>query len=99
MVRFSCFLAHVHSHKQKKSVHLSAEAMQKPVEDTSRNQSSTSSSYPAMKNTSYLKEETDPLINTTEDSGRHFSKSVINKFIISSNEKYIIFEGRDGPTH
>ncbi|XP_022860038.1 uncharacterized protein LOC111380645 isoform X1 [Olea europaea var. sylvestris] len=74
MVRFSCFLAHVHSHKQKvsgscfhmKAVHLSSEAMQKTVEDTFQNQSSTSSSYPAMKNTSYLKEETETLINTTD---------------------------------
>lgn len=72
MVRFSCFLAHVHSHKQKKVVHLSAEAMQKTVEDTSQNQSLTSSSYPAMKNTSYLKEETDPLINTTDHATDSF---------------------------
>ncbi|KAL2524558.1 Outer arm dynein light chain 1 protein [Abeliophyllum distichum] len=66
MVRFSCFHAHIHSHKQKKTVHLSAEAMQKTVEDTSQNQSSTSLSYSAMKNPSYLKEDADILINTAD---------------------------------
>ncbi|CAK9146178.1 unnamed protein product [Ilex paraguariensis] len=38
MVRFSCFQAHIHSHKSKKTVHLSAEAMQKALEDSSENQ-------------------------------------------------------------
>ncbi|KAK4355858.1 hypothetical protein RND71_024829 [Anisodus tanguticus] len=36
MFRFSCFPAHIHSHKQKKTVHLSAEAMHKTLEDCSQ---------------------------------------------------------------
>ncbi|KAJ8568818.1 hypothetical protein K7X08_032449 [Anisodus acutangulus] len=36
MFRFSCFPAHIHSHKQKKAVHLSAEAMHKTLEDCSQ---------------------------------------------------------------
>lgn len=38
MVRFSCFHSHLHSHKPKKTVQLSAEAMQKTLEDSSHNQ-------------------------------------------------------------
>lgn len=36
MFKFSCFPAHIHSHKQKKTVHLSAEAMHKTLEDCSQ---------------------------------------------------------------
>ncbi|PHT43264.1 hypothetical protein CQW23_17289 [Capsicum baccatum] len=36
MFKFSCFPAHVHSHKQKKTVHLNAEAMHKTLEDCSQ---------------------------------------------------------------
>ncbi|XP_059283320.1 uncharacterized protein LOC132036923 [Lycium ferocissimum] len=39
MFRFSCFPAHIHSHKQKKTVHLSAEAMHKTLEDCSQDHS------------------------------------------------------------
>ncbi|KAM7498223.1 hypothetical protein LguiA_022637 [Lonicera macranthoides] len=38
MFRFSCFNAHIHSHKPKKTVHVSTEAMQKALEDCSNDQ-------------------------------------------------------------
>lgn len=37
MFRLSCFNTHIQSHKQKKTVHLSAEAIQKNLEDCSQN--------------------------------------------------------------
>lgn len=37
MFKFSCFPAHIHSHRQKKTVQLSAEAMHKTLEDSSQN--------------------------------------------------------------
>ncbi|KAL3363971.1 hypothetical protein AABB24_012952 [Solanum stoloniferum] len=37
MFKFSCFPAHIHSHRQKKTVQLSAEAMHKRFEDCSQN--------------------------------------------------------------
>ncbi|XP_016485700.1 uncharacterized protein LOC107806103 [Nicotiana tabacum] len=46
MFRFSCFPAHVHSHKQKKTTQFSAEAMHKTLEDCSQNH--------AMKGFAYL---------------------------------------------
>ncbi|CAH9135742.1 unnamed protein product [Cuscuta epithymum] len=45
MVRFSCFHAHIHSHKQKKTVQMSAEVIQKRLEGHSENHSLKDFSY------------------------------------------------------
>ncbi|VFQ61764.1 unnamed protein product [Cuscuta campestris] len=45
MVRFSCFHAHIHSHKQKKTVHIPAVVMNKSMEDHSQNHSLKDFSY------------------------------------------------------
>ncbi|KAL8506705.1 hypothetical protein ACS0TY_017560 [Phlomoides rotata] len=57
MVRFSCFLAHVHSHKHKKPVQQSSEAMQKTLEDSSQNQPLSNPTYLTTENKTSLKEE------------------------------------------
>ncbi|KAK3018662.1 hypothetical protein RJ639_002804 [Escallonia herrerae] len=41
MVRFSCFITNMHVHKPKKTVQLTTEAMQKALEDCSKDQTST----------------------------------------------------------
>ncbi|PIN04314.1 hypothetical protein CDL12_23147 [Handroanthus impetiginosus] len=61
MVRFSCFQAHIHSHKHKKTVQLSSEAMQKTLEDSSQTQS--------LRNFSYLTTESKPCLK--EEGARH----------------------------
>ncbi|KAK4420509.1 hypothetical protein Salat_2001300 [Sesamum alatum] len=59
MVRFSCFQAHIHSHKHKKTVQLPREAMQKIAEDASENRALRHISYLETENKPCLKEEGD----------------------------------------
>ncbi|KAI3457262.1 hypothetical protein Pfo_013925 [Paulownia fortunei] len=66
MVRFSCFQAHFHSHKQKKMVHLSAEAMKKTLEDASEIRARKNFSYLAAENKPCLNEEGDTLNNNAD---------------------------------
>ncbi|XP_019154712.1 PREDICTED: uncharacterized protein LOC109151246 [Ipomoea nil] len=59
MVRFSCFHAQIHPHKQKNPVQMSAEAMQKSLEDHSQNHSMKDFSYCQANSPSHLNEESD----------------------------------------
>ncbi|KAL3848934.1 hypothetical protein ACJIZ3_010816 [Penstemon smallii] len=65
MVRFSCFQAHILPHKQKKTVQLSSEAMQKTLEDASKIQPS--KSYSAAETKSCFKEEGGDTFNGNAD--------------------------------
>ncbi|KAG8386960.1 hypothetical protein BUALT_Bualt03G0203000 [Buddleja alternifolia] len=71
MVRFSCFQAHIHSHKNKKTIRQSAESMKKTLEDASRNHALMNFSYSEAKREPCLKEEGDTLI----DNGDHVADS------------------------
>ncbi|KAI3465669.1 hypothetical protein Pfo_022332 [Paulownia fortunei] len=66
MVRFSCFQSHIHSHKHKKTVQQSSEAMQKTQEDSSQNRALRNFSYLTKENKPCLKEEGD-IHNTIAD--------------------------------
>ncbi|XP_059661017.1 uncharacterized protein LOC132307314 [Cornus florida] len=63
MVRFSCFNAHINSHKAKKTVQLSVEAMQKTLQDCSLKQDLKDFSSSDL-NPIHLKEQEDGLFNT-----------------------------------
>ncbi|KMT02232.1 hypothetical protein BVRB_9g206920 [Beta vulgaris subsp. vulgaris] len=67
MGRFSCFYGQVHSHKQKKSAHLSFETMVKMLQPGSQNHASVNSVIPlAMHELDMVKNEANNLGNGTE---------------------------------
>ncbi|XP_019158917.1 PREDICTED: uncharacterized protein LOC109155735 isoform X2 [Ipomoea nil] len=77
MVRFSCFHAQIHSHKQK-PVQMSAEVMQKSLEDHSQNHSMKDFSYCQATSPPHLNEECDAGHVIDSSSNDHGSKSEEN---------------------
>ncbi|KAF8409395.1 hypothetical protein HHK36_005470 [Tetracentron sinense] len=67
MVRFSCFHAHIHSHKSKKPVQQSAEAMHTKLQESSQNQAMKVSGDPTSLNTLLLNAHEDIHSNTSAE--------------------------------
>ncbi|XP_057954804.1 uncharacterized protein LOC131148873 [Malania oleifera] len=82
MVRFSCFNAHVHSHKPKRSFQPPAEAMQKTLEDCPQNQVLKDLTNPASLNKSTQKEShlsnTSTLVACSSSVERRWKSEEIN---------------------
>ncbi|CAN0914735.1 Protein phosphatase 1 regulatory subunit 7 [Linum grandiflorum] len=63
MVRFSCFNAHIHSHKSKTTVEQSMEAMLKALQDSSKVQDVKTSAQDTSLNSVFLRSKTDTRID------------------------------------
>ncbi|KAL3509561.1 hypothetical protein ACH5RR_028962 [Cinchona calisaya] len=66
MFRFSCFNSRINSHKPKKAIHLSAEVMQKTLEDCSQNEALKDLTYLAQVKSSNGKIERNTLNNSAD---------------------------------